>query len=642
MSDYLIDLQDISYSIGDQKILHQANLTLVPKERVCLIGRNGAGKSTLFRLLKQQITPDVGEIRFKKLLRVSELQQSLPQNCHLTVAELLMQGLKDITSYLEEFEALHMLPHEQQDENRIVELQTLLDETGGWNPQNRVDTIASQLDLPLDRLVSNLSGGWQRRALLGLALIQKPELLLLDEPTNHLDITTIQWLESMLTQFDGGLLFITHDRRFLREMATRIIEIDRTKLYSWPGDYDDFLSLKDESITAEKHQHATFDKKLAQEEVWIRKGVKARGTRNEGRVRQLESLREVYQQREKQLGAVQLSIEEASPSGKQVFECKDVTYVGIDNKTLIKDFSIKIRRGDRIGLIGNNGIGKSTLVRLLINQLQPTHGTITQGTNLEIGYIDQMRDIINWDKTAAENLGQGKDHIIIKDREVHVVGYLKRFLFSPKKAMTPMNVLSGGECHRLLLAKLFAQSTNVLLLDEPTNDLDLETIETLEQELQKYAGTLLIVSHDRDFLDKVVQHVLVFEESGLEYYNGNYSDWARRQRPLASADFALTESATPIKHISSVSAITPATASLTPIEPKKSKKLTLMEQKELSQLPKQITQLEKQIAELKIAIAKPSFFEQVHQITSSTLQELADLEHRLESIIERWIELDGN
>ena len=532
----LIRFEEVSLDIGDQKILTDADLAIEPGERVCLIGRNGAGKSTTFRLITDEIECDRGEIVRQAGLVVSQLEQSLPDAADLPVREVVRSGLTGIQALLDDY---HERSQQDLDEEGLRELEALhrqIDAHGGWHIEQRVETTISELNLPTDKSMNELSGGWRRRVALAKALVQKPDLLLLDEPTNHLDIVTITWLESVVRSYDGAVLFITHDRAFLQRLATRIVEIDRGKLTSWPGDFRNYLRRKEEALEAETKQNAEFDKKLEQEEIWIRQGIKARRTRNEGRVRALEKMREERAKRVNRENAARITIEEAESSGRKVIRAKNVSY-GYGDEPLIDNFSIKIMRGDRIGILGNNGVGKTTLLRLLLGQLEPQSGTLKHGTNLEIGYFDQLRETLDEEKSVADNVGDGRTYIKLNGKDRHVVGYLKGFLFSPKRAMTKVKALSGGERNRIILAKLFTRPANLLVLDEPTNDLDMETLEVLEAKLTEYSGTLIVVSHDREFLDNVVTSTIVFEENGrLQEYVGGYSDWLRHGRELAEVE----------------------------------------------------------------------------------------------------------
>ena len=623
----LIRFEDVSLEIGEQKILTEAGLAIEPGERVCLIGRNGAGKSTTLRLITGEIDCDRGEIVKKAGLVVSQLAQSLPDAGNLPVQDVVRSGLTEMQALLDEY---HRRSAEDLDRDGLRELEALhrrIDAHEGWNIDQRVETTISELNLPTDKTMNELSGGWRRRVALAKALVQKPDLLLLDEPTNHLDIVTITWLENIVRAYHGSVLFITHDRAFLQRLATRIIEIDRGKLTSWPGDYRNFLRRRDQALQAEAKENAEFDKKLEQEEIWVRQGIKARRTRNEGRVRALMKMRE---ERAKRIGPEQsarIYIEEAESSGRKVIRAKNVSY-GYGDEQLIDNFSIKIMRGDRIGILGNNGVGKTTLLRLLLGQLEPQTGTIKHGTNLEIGYFDQLRETLDEDKSVAENVGDGKTYIRMNGKDRHVVGYLKGFLFSPKRAMTKVKALSGGERNRIILAKLFTRPANLLVLDEPTNDLDVETLEVLEAKLADYSGTLIVVSHDREFLDNVVTSTIVFEEGGrLREYVGGYSDWLRHGHELAEVDRP-TDNANPGSALQETDAGT------------RPKKLSYHEQRELDQLPQEIDALEARLAELERQVSASEFYAQGHEITGPVLEAFSEAQAKLDTALERWTELE--
>ena len=623
----LVRFDQVSLDIGDQKILARADLSIEPGERVCLIGRNGAGKSTTFRLITGQVDCDSGEIVRRAGLVVSQLAQSLPDAGDLPVRDVVRSGLTDIQALLDEYHERSRQPLDRDGLRELEELHRRIDAHGGWNIEQRVETTISELELPTDKKMNELSGGWRRRVALAMALVQKPDLLLLDEPTNHLDIVTITWLESIVRSYDGAVLFITHDRAFLQKLATRIVEIDRGKLTSWPGDYQNFLRRKEDVLAAEAKENSEFDKKLEQEEIWIRQGIKARRTRNEGRVRALQRMREERAKRVKQEGAARIYIEEAESSGRKVIRARNVNY-GYGDKKLIQDFSIKIMRGDRIGILGNNGVGKTTLLRLLLGQLEPDSGTIKFGTNLEIGYFDQLREALDEEKSVAENVGEGKTYIKLNGKDRHVVGYLKGFLFSPKRSMTKVKALSGGERNRIILAKLFTRPANLLVLDEPTNDLDMETLEVLEEKLTEYSGTLIVVSHDREFLDNVVTSTIVFEEGGrLREYVGGYSDWLRQGHRLAEVDRPVG------RH--SGSDIPPSASNEGRL-----RKLSFNEQRELDQLPQTIGRLEAKIAELEAAISDSGFYALGHDVTKPVLHEFAGTQEKLDQALERWTELE--
>jgi len=625
---YLLRFDEISLEFGDQLLLNQASFSIEPGERVCLIGRNGAGKTTVFKIIMGEIEPDYGKVVCRSDLHISRLEQSLPGQLHDTVYDFVAAGLAGLQMLIDDY---HSLSNGNLDRIGLRELEKLhqrIEQSGGWKIDTRIRTILTQLDLPAEKRLAELSGGWQRRVALARALVSNPELLLLDEPTNHLDLSTIQWLEDRARTFTGSILFVTHDRAFLQRLATRILELDRGKLNSWPGDYRRFLIAKEQARADERRQNQLFDKKLEQEETWIRQGIKARRTRNEGRVRALLALREEYTRRVKPDAKARIYVEDADPSGRKVIEAYNISY-GFNGEVLFAGLSLKIKRGDRIGLIGNNGVGKSTLLRLLLGKLQPQSGTVKSGTNLMIGYFDQQRELLDPEKTVAEFVGEDSDYIKINGRDRHVIGYLKGFLFTPKRAMTPIKVLSGGECNRVILAKLLTRPTNLLVLDEPTNDLDIETLEVLEQRLCEYDGTLIVVSHDREFIDNVVTSTLVFEDDGkVRTYAGGYSDWLRQGRHLRETD---DPNKTKQDSNSSQEKVTGN---------KSGKKLTYKLKLELEQLPDTITDLENTVARLQSMTLEPGFFSQAHEKYQEILAELAARENDLELAMDRWVELE--
>jgi len=623
----LVRFEEVSLEFGDQKILIQADLAIDSGERVCLIGRNGAGKSTTLRLITREIEPDSGEVIGKSGLVVSQLAQSLPEAMDMQVREVVTSGLAGIQLFLEQYHNQSQKQLDGQGLKELQELHQLIDAHGGWNIEQRVETTMTELDLPADKKMNELSGGWRRRVALAKALVQKPDLLLLDEPTNHLDILTIKWLENTVHGYAGSVIFITHDRAFLQRLATRIVEIDRGKLTSWPGDFDKYLSRKDKTLEDEARENAKFDKKLEQEEIWIRQGIKARRTRNEGRARALVKMRDERSQRIARDKSARMYIEEAEQSGRKVIRARRVNY-RYQEEPLIENFSIKIMRGDRIGLLGNNGVGKTTLLRLLLGELEPQSGVIKHGTNLEIGYFDQLRQTLDLEKSVADNVGGGRTHIRLNGKDRHVVGYLKGFLFSPKRSMTPVKALSGGERNRIILAKLFTQPANLLVLDEPTNDLDMETLEVLEQKLTEFNGTLIIVSHDRQFLDNVVTSTLVFETDGkIQEYVGGYSDWVRQGKNLAEVDNPNVKKNKSRGRRRSAADQAP-------------KKLGYMEQRELEQLPGDIEQLETVVSDLENQISAPDFYSRDHAEVQEILKELTENQQTLDTAIERWAELE--
>jgi len=623
----LLRFDQVTLSFGEHVILRNADLAIERGERVCLIGRNGAGKSTTLRLITGELELDHGEIVGSSNLVVSQLAQTLPEALDQPVREVVRSGLADIERLLEQYKQQSALELDKHGLRELEALQAKIDAHDGWHIEQRVEETITELDIPAEKKMNELSGGWRRRVALARALVQKPDLLLLDEPTNHLDIATIKWLEDRIFSYPGAVLFITHDRAFLQRLATRIIEIDRAKLTSWPGDYQNFLIRKEKSLEDEETANARFDKKLSQEEEWIRQGIKARRTRNEGRARALVEMREERAKRVKQDSHARIHIEEAEQSGRKVIRARNVSY-RYGDEPLIEDFSINIMRGDRIGLIGNNGVGKTTLLRLLLGQLEPQSGTLKHGTNLEVGYFDQLRQTLDLEKSVAYNVGEGRTYIKLNGKDRHIVGYLKGFLFDPKRSMMPVKALSGGERNRVILAKLFTRPANLLVLDEPTNDLDIETLEVLETKLCEFAGTLIVVSHDREFLDNVVTSTIVFEKDGkVQGYVGGYTDWLRQGHQLAENDSPLA--AAERKQ---------AAAELRRQQPPT--KLSYKDQRELDQLPTEIEAIEASIAELQSLIAAPDFYSQDHSIVQDKLSELANAETLLEQRVERWSELE--
>ncbi|MGB5511585.1 MAG: ATP-binding cassette domain-containing protein [Woeseiaceae bacterium] len=624
----LLRFDQIGLEFGEQVILRDAEFSIDAGERICLIGRNGAGKSTTLKLLIGTLEPDRGEIISKSGLIVSQLEQNLPEALDLPVTEVIRSGLTDVEQLLREYREKSALALDKHGLRELEALHAKIDAHDGWHLEQRVETTITELNLPADKRMNELSGGWRRRVALAKALVQKPDLLLLDEPTNHLDIATIKWLEDRIYNYPGAVLFITHDRAFLQRLATRIVEIDRGKLTSWPGDYKNFLRRKEKVMEDEAVADARFDKKLEQEEEWVRQGIKARRTRNEGRVRTLQKMREEREGRIAKEGEARIHIEEAEQSGRKVLRARNISY-SYGSENVIRDFSIKIVRGDRIGLIGNNGVGKTTLLRLLLGELEPQTGTIKRGTNLEIGYFDQLRQTLDLEKSVAYNVGEGRTYIKLHGKDRHIVGYLRGFLFSPKRAMTPVKSLSGGERNRVILAKLFTRAANLLILDEPTNDLDIETLEVLEQKLCEYNGTLIIVSHDREFLDNVITSTVVFEENGvIQEYVGGYSDWLRQGHRLAETD-------NPIEAEQKQQAAAAARRR------NNAHKLSYKEQRELNELPVEIEALEAAVSALQAEISDPAFYAQDSDNVAAKLRVLSDAENKLEERVERWSELES-
>ncbi len=623
----LLRFDQVAIAFGLDKLLDDASFQLDAGERVCLIGRNGAGKSTLLRLCAGELLPDAGEIWRQSGLRCAYLAQELPVDSTATVFELVAGGLPALGRLLTDYHAAATRLAQQASPEalqRVEQLQHELETQDGWRLKQRVETTLTRLQLPADTPLAELSGGWRRRALLGRALVSEPELLLLDEPTNHLDIETIQWLEEQLLNYRGALLFVTHDRALLQRLATRILELDRGRLTSWPGDYQRFLEKKAQALQAEERQNARFDQKLAQEEVWIRQGIRARRTRNEGRVRALEALREERHRRREQLGRPEFQLGGAEASGQLVIEAEHVSY-SWQGEALIDDFSTRIVRGDRIGLIGPNGCGKTSLLNILLGRLAPDTGRVRLGTRLQIAYFDQLRAQLELDKTVIDNVAEGSETVTVNGQRRHIIGYLQDFLFTPERAQTPAGALSGGERNRLLLARLFSQPANLLVLDEPTNDLDMETLELLEELLLDYSGTLLLVSHDRAFLDNVVTSCLVFEGQGrVREYVGGYSDWLRRrvvEPPSPKSPKPRAELRTP--------------------RPRAPGRLGYSEQRELEQLPVRIEQLEVEQSNLQALTSRPEFYRRDSEEVQQTLGRLKALEQELERAYRRWEELEA-
>jgi len=620
----LITLDNVSLAFGLAPLLDVIKLQIATGERICLIGRNGAGKSSLLKVLDGSLLPDSGTIWRAPHLRIARLTQELPRFETASVYEFVLRGLAEVGELLSAYHQLtqNIRHHQTAEWQQLETLQQRIDAVNGWQLEQNINTVLSRLELNADDRVANLSGGWQRRAALAQALVRQPDLLLLDEPTNHLDIAAIEWLEDYLLNTPLALVFITHDRSLLQRLATRILELDRGHLTSWPGDYANFLRRKEEMLHAEEKQNADFDKRLAQEERWIRQGIKARRTRNEGRVRALKAMRvERLKRREKQ-GKADFQINEAERSGQVVIEAQDITHA-FNDKPLIQHFSCRIMRGDKIGLVGPNGVGKSTLLNILLGKLSPQYGTMTFGTKLQIAYSDQLRERLDEEKTVIDNVAEGRQSLVINGNERHIISYLADFLFTPERALTPVKALSGGERNRLLLARLFSQPFNVLVMDEPTNDLDIETLELLEELLLQFQGTLLLVSHDRTFLDNVVTSIWVFAGNGvIEEYIGTYQDWHAHLKPTMAIT---TRSRTLAKE---------ATAPTTTAQ--KSKKLSYKEQRELENLPSKIEALEKEHAELSTAIAAPDFYKQNKETITQTLDRLQTLEKEIATSYARW------
>lgn len=609
----LINLKNISISFGADAILDQANLIIEPNERIGLIGRNGAGKSTLLKIIDEEILPDDGEVLRRQNLITGRLVQEVPNDLDLDVQSVVALG---------DQQRGPLLTKHYSDQVQDIALQHEITECDGWTLDRQVKTLCSKFDLQPELPFKQLSGGMKRRVLMARALVKEPDILLLDEPTNHLDIDTILWLESLLLGLKTTLIIVSHDRSFIDRLCNRIIELDRGHFYSWPGNYQQYLVSKAKSIEEEDRHSAKFDKKLAQEEVWIRQGIQARRTRNEGRVRALKKMRDERQQRRERQSTAQISLNQGGKSGKIVIEAKHL-HAGFGDETLINDFSCTILRGDKVGIIGPNGCGKSTLIKLLTGEIEPNQGSVKIGTNLDIAYLDQHRSAIRDDLSVQDNVS-GNTEITINGQSKHIMGYLQDFLFSPSRARAPAAKLSGGERNRLMLAKLFTQPFNFLILDEPTNDLDYETLELLEQLLMDYSGTLLLVSHDRTFLNNVVSSTIAFEGNGkVREYIGGYDDWLR-QRKIEKSEKSVAEKTVKTENKTGV----------------KTKKLSYNLQRELDNLPKKIDDLEQKIESLTAQMSEADFYQQDPSLVAEAGQTLKDLQDELDSCFVRWEALE--
>lgn len=632
----LVSLRNIALGFGGPTLLDGVNLEIEKAERICLVGRNGTGKSTLFKILIGELQADDGSIQIGQGIRISRLAQEVPEDTQGTIYSVVAQGLDKVGQLLSRFHDLSFQLAEDMDlMPEFEKVQHELEALNGWQMGLRIDQVMSRLDLDADTEFSSLSGGWKRRVLLAQTLVAEPDVLLLDEPTNHLDIEMIAWLEDFLLNYKGTLVFITHDRMFLRRLATRIIELDRGKLTSWPGNYEKYLEHKQAALDAEASESALFDKKLAEEEKWIRQGIKARRTRNEGRVRALEKMRRERAQRREVSGKAKLQMQDSVSSGKIVVEADDITWSWTDEQskenTLLKNFSTTIMRGDKIGIIGPNGCGKTTLIRLLLGDLSPEQGKIKQGTKLDIAYFDQLRGQLDPEKNVQDNVADGNDHVTINGMPRHVISYLGDFLFSPQRARTPVKALSGGERNRLLLAKLFTKPANMLVMDEPTNDLDVETLELLESILVEYEGTVILVSHDRAFINEVVTSTLVFESGEqVNEYVGGYDDWLR-QRRISSNNKIDKNKTKP----------TQENSALLENEPPKARKLSYKEQSELEKLPAKIEEWESEQKALQTQMTNADFYQQDNDIITNVQQKLAELEAKLAKAYARWEELEA-
>lgn len=622
----LIKFEQCSLHYGEQVLMDKVDLSIQKGQKICLVGRNGTGKSTLLKLMMGDVKPDGGSIWRRQGLQMSYLEQDLPTADELTVYDVVASAYAELGDCLTQYRSLSMIASDDASLNKLAELQQIIETQDGWQLQQKIEATLSRFNLDPDVTMGSLSGGWRRRVLLAKALVVDPELLLLDEPTNHLDIHSIEWLEQQLAAYNGALVVISHDRRLLQQLGNRIAELDRGLLWFYNGTYHDFIDGKEKRLEEEARHQALFDKRLAEEEVWIRQGIKARRTRNEGRVRQLEKMREERQERREVQGKSAFVIDKGESSGKLVFELDNVRFRWPEREDwIIDDFSARILRGDRIGIVGNNGTGKSTLLQLLLEQLTPTEGKARQGTKLSVAYFDQQRNQLDLTKNAIDNIAGGREFITINGRDMHIISYLKDFMFTGERARTAVGTLSGGERNRILLAKLFSQPSNLLILDEPTNDLDVETLELLEERLLDYQGTILLVSHDREFLDNVVTNLIAFEGEGqVNSYVGGYTYWQEQ--------FAIKEAA-PKKPKAVVAAVSTATVEV--------KKRSYKVQRELDELPEKIAKQETSIQVLNDKIADVAFYQADAEAVNATLAELAQQQAALDGLYARWEELES-
>jgi len=618
----IVSLQGLRLAFGGPELLDGVDLQIERGERVCLVGRNGAGKSTLMKIISGEIIPDAGEVICSQGVRIASLEQEVPQALTGTVFEVVSAGLGSLVELMSKYHALSNRLSHGEDTGAVAEferVQHLLEAAGGWQIQQRVDTVLSRLGLDPDAAVAELSGGYKRRVLLARALVNEPDLLLLDEPTNHLDISSIGWLEEFLLEFCGAILFITHDRRFLQVLATRIIELDRGRVTDWPGDFATYLTRRQAQLEAEATHNALFDKKLSQEEAWIRQGIKARRTRNEGRVTALKEMRRQRLARRQQTGSAVMRLNEAERSGRLVLEAKGLGHA-YEGTPLVRDFSTVIMRGDKVGIIGPNGSGKTTLLKILLGSMEPQKGSVRLGTKLQVAYFDQHRELLDDEKSVVENVGDGYDHVTVNGKSRHIIGYLGDFLFPAERARSPVKVLSGGERNRALLAKLFTKPSNVLVMDEPTNDLDTDTLELLEEMLMEYEGTVLLVSHDREFLNNIATSTIVFEGDGrLAEYVGGYDDWLRQRKPEGPAR---TEKAARTEK--------PRTRLERP------RILTFKEKKELEALLGLIESLEAEREGIYKNLADPAFYREAGNRVPEAEARIREIEKEIHAAYERW------
>ncbi|MFT5950597.1 MAG: ATP-binding cassette subfamily F protein uup [Francisella sp.] len=619
----LISLKNISLSFGTQIILDQAYLEITKGQKICLIGRNGTGKSTLLKIIEASVIPDGGDVITHNNAVVSSMVQDVPSDLAGSIKDVVLCGLEEVGPKLIRYQ--HLLETDYESDE-LEGLQKYIDENHAWNYLNDVDILASKLKLDPEAIFSELSGGMKRRVILARALIKKPDLLLLDEPTNHLDIDSIKWLEDFLKDFKGAILFITHDRKFLNNVATSIVELDRGQLYSFDGNYTRFIEKKEIILNSQEKENSNFDKKLAQEEVWIRQGVKARRTRNEGRVRALEQMRRDRKDRRSKIGGVDINVTNVEKSSRKLVSAKEIG-CKFEKDYLFNNFSVEIHRGDKIAIIGKNGCGKSTLLNCLLGNSLPTVGTIEHADNLKVAYFDQLRDQLDMSSSIVDNVKEGSDFITVAGKEVHVITYLQKFLFSPDRLHAPITHLSGGEKNRLLLAKILSKPSNVIILDEPTNDLDIETLEILEEMLISYQGTIILISHDREFIDNVATSTIVFEEHGIEEYVGGYEDWLAQTQKVKPEPTSKLNA----KSIKQVSAKV--------VEPKKISQLSYDQRKVLKNLPSQIDKLEKLVTDLEAQMGEPNFYQQARKEVENVQNKLTATNKDLAEKYKLWEEL---
>jgi ATP-binding cassette subfamily F protein uup len=637
----ILQLKNITVIYGNPPLLDGVELIVQPKERVCLVGRNGSGKSTLMKVISGDVIADDGQRIIESDTIIARLEQDPPQTTDVTLFDYVAEGLADVGDTIKAYHHQTKLVAEDPSEanlNRLQTLQETLEARDAWQFEQQIEQTLTMLKLEPDISLSTLSGGWRRKAALARALVRSPDLLLLDEPTNHLDIEMIRWLESSLSNYNGAIVFVSHDRAFIRNMATRIVDLDRGGLTSYPGNYETYLEKKQQDLEVEAAHNAEFDKKLAQEEVWIRQGIKARRTRNEGRVRALKKLRDERKARRAVQGNAVVSQHQGTRSGKMVFEVTDLDYA-IGGNQIVKGLNLNVLRGDKLALVGPNGSGKSTLIKLLLGEITPDSGNCKQGTNLEVAYFDQHRHGLDLEQTVIDAVGDGKRDLMVNGHPRHVISYLQDYLFSPERVNAPVKSLSGGEKNRLMLAKLMLKPSNLLVLDEPTNDLDVETLEMLETLLNEYAGTVLLVSHDREFVDNVANSCVVFEGEGfLREFIGGFTDvesWYKDQN--AKRQQVIKDEKAKVKNETNLSSNSPSAKS----SPRKTKKLSYKDQRELESLPADIEQYENELAEMQLLVNDPEFFKKGNDETAKTLALLAEKEQALSQKYARWDELES-